>query len=72
MLLGYGNIAPATFPGRLFCLFFGIIGIPFTLSVIADVGGLFATILSKFWEKHKEKFKTIQEKLRKIRHRKMY
>ena len=68
-LSGYGNIAPVTFPGRLFCLLFGIIGIPFTLSVIADVGGLFATLLSKFWEKHKDKFKAIQEKLRKKRNK---
>ena len=68
-LSGYGNIAPVTFPGRLFCLLFGIIGIPFTLSVIADVGGLFATLLSKFWEKHKDKFKAIHEKLRKKRNK---
>ena len=32
---GYGNIAPVTFAGRLFCIFFAIVGIPFTLSVMA-------------------------------------
>ena len=44
--LGYGNIAPKTFAGRLFCILFAIVGIPFTLSVIADVGQLFATLVS--------------------------
>ena len=43
---GYGNIAPKTFNGRLFCILFAIVGIPFTLSVIADVGQLFATLVS--------------------------
>ena len=43
---GYGNIAPKTFAGRLFCILFAIVGIPFTLSVIADVGQLFATLVS--------------------------
>ena len=43
--LGYGNFAAETFGGRLFCLFFGIIGIPFMLSVLADVGGIMAELL---------------------------
>ncbi|XP_063706471.1 TWiK family of potassium channels protein 7 [Culicoides brevitarsis] len=41
--IGYGNIAPVTFEGRLFCIFFALIGIPLTLTVIADWGVLFAT-----------------------------
>uniref|UniRef100_A0A336KAZ3 CSON001042 protein n=1 Tax=Culicoides sonorensis TaxID=179676 RepID=A0A336KAZ3_CULSO len=41
--IGYGNIAPVTFEGRLFCIFFALIGIPLTLTVIADWGRLFAT-----------------------------
>ncbi len=35
---GYGNIAPVTTTGRVFCILFAIVGIPFTLSVIADIG----------------------------------
>ena len=38
--IGYGNIVPETFEGRLFCIFFALIGIPFTLTVIADYGKL--------------------------------
>ena len=35
---GYGNIAPVSTAGRVFCIFFSIVGIPFTLSVIINVG----------------------------------
>lgn len=46
VISGYGNIVPATFEGRLFCIIFAIIGIPFTLTVIADYGNLFANSVS--------------------------
>lgn len=39
---GYGNIAPVTPAGRLFCILFALVGIPLTLSVIADLGRLMA------------------------------
>ena len=55
--IGYGNISPVTFPGRLFCILFAIVGIPFTLSVIADIGQILATIISKVWEQYKQKIK---------------
>ena len=50
---GYGNMAPVTTSGRAFCILFAIIGIPFTLSVIADVGQIFATLVSTVWGKIK-------------------
>lgn len=43
---GYGNIAPVTVSGRTFCIVFALIGIPFTLTVIADLGKFFATAVS--------------------------
>ena len=57
--IGYGNIAPVTFPGRLFCVFFAIVGVPFTLSVIADVGQIFATMVSKLCVKYKDSVKPV-------------
>ncbi len=51
--VGYGNIAPVTTGGRVFCILFAIIGIPFTLSVIADVGQIAATIVTTLWAKAK-------------------
>lgn len=44
--LGYGNIVPVTESGRTFCIVFALIGIPFTLTVIADLGRIFATAVS--------------------------
>ena len=46
MSSGYGNIVPVTPGGRVFCMFFALIGIPFTLTVIADLGRIFATAVS--------------------------
>ena len=43
--IGYGNVATKTIGGRVFCLLFGIVGIPFMLSVLADVGGLLAGVM---------------------------
>ncbi|KAL6443547.1 hypothetical protein ACFW04_001598 [Cataglyphis niger] len=40
--IGYGNVVPSTNWGRIFCIFFALIGIPLTLIVIADLGKLFA------------------------------
>ena len=66
---GYGNFATVTFKGRLFCLIFGIIGIPFMLSVLADVGGIFAGILQIAWNKNKNRIKLIARKLQLEKHR---
>ena len=60
--IGYGNISPVTLPGRFFCIIFAIIGIPFTLSVMADIGQILATIISKLCEQYNEKIKPILEK----------
>ncbi|XP_018329932.1 TWiK family of potassium channels protein 7-like isoform X2 [Agrilus planipennis] len=46
--IGYGNIVPMTTGGRVFCILFAFIGIPLTLTVIADWGRLFASVVSTF------------------------
>jgi len=61
--IGYGNIAPITFPGRLFCMLFAIVGIPLTLCVIADVGQVFATMISTIWEKNKDRIQPVLDKI---------
>lgn len=48
---GYGNIVPVTTAGRAFCMGFALIGIPFTLTVIADLGRVFATAVSAVGKK---------------------
>lgn len=44
--IGYGNIVPVTTAGRGFCICYALVGIPLTLTVIADWGHLFATSIS--------------------------
>ncbi|XP_045479739.1 TWiK family of potassium channels protein 9-like [Harmonia axyridis] len=46
--IGYGNITPETTEGRIFCIVFALVGIPLTLTVIADWGKLFAHAASSF------------------------
>lgn len=60
---GYGNIAPVSTAGRVFCILFAIVGIPFTLSVIADVGQIFATLISAIWRKYKHILKPAIKKV---------
>ncbi|XP_031342087.1 TWiK family of potassium channels protein 7-like, partial [Photinus pyralis] len=48
--IGYGNTVPVTTEGRAFCIVFALIGIPLTLTVIADLGRLFASSLSTFMD----------------------
>ncbi|KAK0408044.1 hypothetical protein QR680_003744 [Steinernema hermaphroditum] len=36
--LGYNRIAPITTKGRLFCIVYGVVGIPMTMIIIANVG----------------------------------
>lgn len=55
---GYGNIVPVTTSGRVFCICFALIGIPFTLTVIADWGRLFASAVSVFGKHMPSKLST--------------
>ncbi|TSM77403.1 Potassium channel subfamily K member 5 [Bagarius yarrelli] len=39
--IGYGNIAPKTSAGRMFCIFFGLFGVPLCLTWISELGKFF-------------------------------
>lgn len=39
--LGYGNVAPKTPAGRLFCVFYGLFGVPLCLTWISALGKFF-------------------------------
>uniref|UniRef100_A0AC35FJI3 Potassium channel domain-containing protein n=1 Tax=Panagrolaimus sp. PS1159 TaxID=55785 RepID=A0AC35FJI3_9BILA len=45
--IGYGHVAPVSFKGRLFCIFYGLVGIPLTLLTIADIGMFLSKIVKK-------------------------
>lgn len=36
--VGYGNVAPMTLHGRMFCLAYGLFGVPLILITVADIG----------------------------------
>uniref|UniRef100_A0A915B8H1 Potassium channel domain-containing protein n=1 Tax=Parascaris univalens TaxID=6257 RepID=A0A915B8H1_PARUN len=46
--IGYGNVAPQTTEGRLFVILYGLVGIPFTMLAIANLGKFLAEML-KSW-----------------------
>uniref|UniRef100_A0A3Q2P637 Potassium channel, subfamily K, member 5a n=1 Tax=Fundulus heteroclitus TaxID=8078 RepID=A0A3Q2P637_FUNHE len=39
--IGYGNIAPKTSNGRVFCIFYGLFGVPLCLTWISELGKFF-------------------------------
>ncbi|KAK2825893.1 hypothetical protein Q5P01_020107 [Channa striata] len=39
--IGYGNIAPKTSGGRVFCIFYGLFGVPLCLTWISELGKFF-------------------------------
>ncbi|KAI6187359.1 hypothetical protein M3Y98_00234700 [Aphelenchoides besseyi] len=45
--IGYGNVAPISFEGRLFCLFYGLFGIPLALLTVADIGLFLSKAIKK-------------------------
>ncbi|VDK46074.1 unnamed protein product, partial [Cylicostephanus goldi] len=44
---GYGHVAPVTFYGRLFCIVYGLAGVPLALLTIADLGMFLTMVLKK-------------------------
>ncbi|VDO92924.1 unnamed protein product [Soboliphyme baturini] len=49
--IGYGNLTPVTFYGRLFCIIYGIVGIPLAMLTIANLGRflLDAVLVAETW-----------------------
>uniref|UniRef100_A0A914V6R4 Potassium channel domain-containing protein n=1 Tax=Plectus sambesii TaxID=2011161 RepID=A0A914V6R4_9BILA len=58
--IGYGNIAPKTFGGRLFCIFYGLFGIPLTMLAIADLGKFLAELATKLSMKARRRLKKLR------------
>ncbi|KRZ05019.1 TWiK family of potassium channels protein 7 [Trichinella zimbabwensis] len=47
--VGYGNLAPTTFWGRLFCIFYACIGIPLSLVTVGNFSKFFVDLLSSIY-----------------------
>ena len=54
----------------MFCLLFGIIGIPLMLSVLANIGGLMAEGLEYIWSANKIRIKKMRKFFRNLRNKK--
>ena len=53
----------------MFCLIFGMVGIPFMLSVLADVGGLMAEGIEYTWLSNRDRFRLLAGKLNIVKQR---
>jgi potassium channel subfamily K protein len=49
--IGYGNIAPKTFWGRLVCIAYAVLGIPLMLLCLANIGDVMADIFRYVYSK---------------------
>ena len=56
--------------GRLFCLIFGIIGIPLMLSVLANIGSLMAEGCEYLWSANKQRVRRLGQLLRIVQSKK--
>lgn len=68
--LGYNRIAPVTTSARLFCVIYGICGIPITMIIIANIGqymNQFAKILRKKLQKWIDKRRSKKRNILKVK-----
>uniref|UniRef100_A0A914C4V4 Potassium channel domain-containing protein n=1 Tax=Acrobeloides nanus TaxID=290746 RepID=A0A914C4V4_9BILA len=56
--IGYGYVAPQTFWGRLFCIFYAFLGIPLTVIALADLGKFISELMDGSEEKAKRAFRS--------------
>lgn len=47
ILIGYGNIAPSTEGGKIFCILYALFGIPLFGFLLAGIGDQLGTIFGK-------------------------
>lgn len=50
--IGYGNISPSTTTGRMFMIFYALIGIPMNGFLFAYLGDFFAKVVKFYFIKH--------------------
>lgn len=60
-LIGYGNIAPSTEGGKIFCILYAIFGIPLFGFLLAGVGDQLGTIFVKSIAKVEKTFRVSQD-----------
>lgn len=56
MILGYDHVTPSTDPGRIFTVFFGLVGIPLMFITAADIGKFLSEVVIRSYGKLLELF----------------
>lgn len=69
--IGYGNLTPTTFAGRLATMIYAIFGIPILLMVLADLGKLLTRIIKFMFAKSRYYYKQFLSRKETIRTRKL-
>ena len=42
-LVGFGNLAPETWEGKLFCIFYALLGVPINVVLVGSISTLFSS-----------------------------
>uniref|UniRef100_A0A915PBA0 Potassium channel domain-containing protein n=1 Tax=Setaria digitata TaxID=48799 RepID=A0A915PBA0_9BILA len=60
--IGYGNLVPVTFQGRMFCIVYALFGVPLILITVADIGKFLSENIIWLYAKYREAKKMYKEK----------
>ncbi|KAK6101759.1 Ion channel family protein [Brugia pahangi] len=60
--IGYGNLVPVTFQGRMFCIVYALFGVPLILITVADIGKFLSENIIWLYAKYAEAKKRCKEK----------
>ncbi|KAM3723635.1 TWiK family of potassium channels protein [Dirofilaria immitis] len=60
--IGYGNLVPMTFQGRMFCIVYALFGVPLILITVADIGKFLSENIVWLYAKYVEAKKIYKEK----------
>ncbi|CAG9530822.1 unnamed protein product [Cercopithifilaria johnstoni] len=52
--IGYGNLVPVTFQGRMFCIIYALFGVPLVLITVADIGKFLSENILWLYAKYTE------------------
>uniref|UniRef100_A0A0N5A336 Potassium channel subfamily K member 18 n=1 Tax=Parastrongyloides trichosuri TaxID=131310 RepID=A0A0N5A336_PARTI len=66
--IGYGNLVPATFGGRIACILFALLGIPLLLVTIADIGKFLSDLFSYLYKSYRVLVRKLKKQSRRISH----
>uniref|UniRef100_A0A0R3RQR4 Ion channel n=1 Tax=Elaeophora elaphi TaxID=1147741 RepID=A0A0R3RQR4_9BILA len=64
--IGYGNLVPVTFQGRMFCIIYALFGVPLILITVADIGKFLSENIVWLYAKYTKAKKQYKEKKKSV------